>query len=386
MTNNEPTVVTDIDGSDAVRRIQNLEASITSAFIDRDDEAASLIVSLIAEEHLLLLGPPGTAKSALANALAGAVGGEFYSMLMTKFSTPEEVFGPISLKGLEQDKYQRVTKGYFPESTVAFMDEVFKANSSILNSLLSALNERVFDNGGKRQSIPLEVCIGASNELPESDALDALYDRFCLRHWVTYISDRDARKRLAMMTGAPSIGVRLQPGDLAELRALRGKVMVPDEVVDGLLDICEKLAEELGVVVSDRRIRKSMKLVRANAVRCGRLVAEKGDLMILAHSLWVEPEQRAKVFGVVADAASPVFADALRILDAATEAFSGIDFNQTGAESIAMLAEANIAIRTMLKEARALATGDVSVNGVADKIEAMADQVARHVRSQIGGI
>lgn len=386
MTETTPVEILDISNDDAVTRIQNLEAAITTAFIEREDEAASLIVSLIAKEHVLLLGPPGTAKSALANVLAGAVGGTHFTMLMTKFTTPEEVFGPISLKGLEQDKYRRVTAGYFPEATVTFMDEVFKANSSILNSLLSALNERVFDNGGIRQTIPLEVCIGASNELPESDALDALYDRFCLRHWVTPIRDRDNRKRLAMMTEPPAVGVRLQPGDLERLRELRKSVVVPEEVVEALLDICGKMAEEVGVVVSDRRIVKSMKIVRANAIRNGRMVADKADLMILAHSLWVEPEQAPKVFGIVADAASPVFADALRILDAATEAFSGIDFNQTGPDSITMLAEANVAIRAMLKEVRDLTTGDEAVDGVASKIEAMADQVARHVRSQIGGI
>jgi MoxR-like ATPase len=266
-----------------------------------------------------------------------------------------------------------------------FVDEIFKANSSILNSLLSALNERVFDNGGKRQKIPLEVVIGASNELPEDDTLDAIYDRFCLRHWVSYIKDRDNRRRLMQMKGEPVIAVRLQSGDLAKLRELRKQVIVPEEVEESLLDICERLAEEIGVTVSDRRLRKSMKLVRANAIRNGRVVAEKGDLMILANSLWLEPEQAPAVYGVVAECSSPALADALRLLDAATEVFSTLDFQASGGQAVAQLADANREIRKMLKEVQALSS-DAAISGVASKIEAMANQIAREVRSQIGGI
>lgn len=321
----------------------------------------------------------------MANAISSAVGGEEFSILLTKFSAPEEVFGPISLKGLENDEYKRVTQGYFPQATVAFVDEIFKANSSILNSLLSALNERVFDNGGKREKIPLEVVIGASNELPQDDTLEALYDRFCLRHWVSYIKDRDNRRRLMQMKGAPAIAVRLQAGDLAKLRELREKVIVPEEVEESLLDICERLAEEVGVMVSDRRLRKSMKLVRANAIRNGRVVAEKGDLMVLANSLWLEPEQAPTVYGVVAECSSPALADALRLLDAATEVFSTLDFQASGGEVVAQLADANREIRKMLTEVQALSS-DAAISGVATKIEAMANQIAREVRSQIGGI
>jgi len=366
-----------------IDRIQALESALNTAFIERTAESASAIIALIAEEHMLMLGPPGTGKSAMANAISSAIGGELFNVLLTKFSVPEEVFGPISMKGLENDEYVRVTKGYLPQATVAFIDEIFKANSSILNSLLPGLNEREFSQGGKRKSIPLEVCFGASNELPEDDTLNALYDRFCLRHWVSYIKDRDARKKLLQMDGEPCIGVRLQLGDLEMLRDLRKQVILPEDVEESLLDICERLAEEVGVVVSDRRLRKSKKLIQANAIRNGRMIAEKGDLMVLANSLWLEPEQAPKVYGVVADCSSPALADALRILDAATEVFGGIDFKAES--SVAVLADANREIRKMLGEVEALPQDD-AIAGVAEKIKAMANQIAREVRSQIGGI
>jgi hypothetical protein len=123
-------------------------------------------------------GSPGTAKSALVRAIAQAFGGSYFERLLTKFSTPEELFGPISLKALEQDRYERVTAGKLPEAEFAFVDEVFKANSAILNSLLTAMNERLFHNDGAPAQMPLVSLFGASNELPEGKELEALFDRF----------------------------------------------------------------------------------------------------------------------------------------------------------------------------------------------------------------
>jgi MoxR-like ATPase len=147
---------------------------------------------VLAGEHVLLLGPPGTAKSALVRAIAQAFGGTYFERLLTKFSTPEELFGPISLKALEQDRYQRVTAGKLPEAEFAFVDEVFKANSAILNSLLTAMNERLFHNDGAPTQMPLVALFGASNELPEGKELEALFDRFLLRFDVQYPCGRAA--------------------------------------------------------------------------------------------------------------------------------------------------------------------------------------------------
>ena len=137
---------------------------------------------------MLLLGPPGTAKSELGRRLSRICQGTYFERLLTRFSVPEELFGPLSMTALEQDKYVRQTKGYLPEASVAFIDEIFKANSAILNSLLTILNERLFDNGATRTAVPLICLVGASNELPESEELDALYDRFLLRYPVSQVS------------------------------------------------------------------------------------------------------------------------------------------------------------------------------------------------------
>jgi len=218
-----------------------------------------MMLAALCGEHLLLLGPPGTAKSELSRRLSGVMGGKYFERLLTRFSVPEELFGPLSMKGarrlhawgwlsawgwraawhdargmlsamrlgrcgsrrmrttrtaplaphhttpsphpqrphhppgLENDEYVRQTEGYLPTAEVAFVDEIFKANSAILNALLTLLNERLFDNGNQRLEAPLMCLIGASNELPESEELDALYDRFLLRRSVAQVSNSQVR-------------------------------------------------------------------------------------------------------------------------------------------------------------------------------------------------
>ena len=140
-----------------------------------------MVLAVLCQEHLLLLGPPGTAKSALSRRLSLSLNSTYFERQLTRFSVPEELFGPLSLKELQNDKYIRNTEGYLPEATIAFVDEIFKANSAILNTMLTLINERQFDNGNQRTEVPLLCLVGASNEPPEDDELDALFDRFLFR-------------------------------------------------------------------------------------------------------------------------------------------------------------------------------------------------------------
>src|SRR3954468_10462406 len=161
-------------------------AELAAALIERDDEIDLALTALVAKEHLLLVGPPGCAKSLLLDGLMNwLAGGTKFSVLLTKFTTPEEVVGPVSLAALKEDRYLRVTAGRLPEADYAFVDECFKGSSAILNCLLKVLNERVYDAGdGVARRVPLKLCVGASNEWPSPDTgqeLAALFDRFTLR-------------------------------------------------------------------------------------------------------------------------------------------------------------------------------------------------------------
>ncbi|PNW72795.1 hypothetical protein CHLRE_15g644051v5 [Chlamydomonas reinhardtii] len=173
--------------SELRKRVVASIQKLSKGLLERDVEVRLLLLAALCCEHLLLLGPPGTAKSELSRRLSSLCGGTYFERLLTRFSVPEELFGPLSMKGLENDLYVRQTDGYLPTSEVAFVDEIFKANSAILNALLTLLNERLFDNGNQRLEAPLLCLVGASNEMPESEELDALYDRFLIRRTVSQV-------------------------------------------------------------------------------------------------------------------------------------------------------------------------------------------------------
>lgn len=379
------------DLAGATASIQALAADLNRAFVERSEVVRALLVALIAGEHVALLGDPGTGKSAITNALCKAIGGKSFAVLMTKFSVPEEVFGPISLAGLEQDRYQRVTTGMLPEAQVAFLDEVFKANSAILNALLTLVNERSFDNGGQRVKVPLEILVGASNEMPQDESLGALWDRFLLRLWVNPIRNRDALKGLLRQRAEPGVTATLSRADLDTLRRAADTVVVPDDVLDLILDLRDALDREHGIKASDRRWRKAIKLVAAHAVLSGRVVAERADVMILADSLWRTPEERAKVVGTMARIVSPDLATALQVLDAAHELLAGVDLataqvgDTKGSDGklVLGLAKINERLREMVGTAKNLdQTG--GVDEIVAKLIELHGRVARATRARLG--
>ncbi len=176
---------------DAFRQqLRALIHTTEAGLLERDVAVRLTLLAALAGEHVLLIGPPGTAKSELARRIQHAFdGARYFERLLTRFSVPEELFGPLSLKALEDDRYERLTDGYLPTASVAFLDEVFKANSAILNALLTLLNERTFDNGAGRTRTPLICVVGATNEVPDDEALQAFYDRFLLRIPVGVVGD-----------------------------------------------------------------------------------------------------------------------------------------------------------------------------------------------------
>jgi len=171
-------------------RFQSLRAEMESRLFERREEIEGLILALLSRQHILLVGPKGAAKSMMIRMLANSIqGARYFERLLTRFTLPDELFGPVSISALKQDRFSRITRGYLPEAHFAFLDELWKANSSILNSLLAIINERLFYNDGEVIQCPLETMMGASAELPQEEALSALYDRFLLRYRVEYIAE-----------------------------------------------------------------------------------------------------------------------------------------------------------------------------------------------------
>src|SRR3954453_1051179 len=192
---------------------------LSISLIERDDEIDLVLTALLAREHVLLVGPPGCAKSLLLDAVMRWLGGKVFSCLLTRFTTPEELFGPVSVAGLKADEYRRITAGKLPEADGCFLDEVFKGSSAILNPLLRILNERTFDNGGDVVPVPLRLCVAASNEWPAQQEngkeLAALFDRFLLRKSVRPILSQTGRQRLLWHRDhAPKLSTSITPAEL----------------------------------------------------------------------------------------------------------------------------------------------------------------------------
>lgn len=299
----------------ARQKLHDIEAELNAAFAEREREIRGLMIAMVAGEHVLLLGPAGTGKSALAQTLCTAIdGGAYFEWLLTRFSTPEELFGPVSLDGLKHDEFRRVTKGKLPEATVGFLDEIFKANSAILNALLTILNERRFDNNGARHDVPLETVVGASNELPEGPELAALFDRFLLRFWCGYTRTQDSFERL-MIGDEPTITTKI---DLAEIHAAQeeaAKVFIPTSTIEELFKLRAELPS-VGVTVSDRRWRKAAKILRATAWLEGASEVTPDVFPVLAHVLWDLPDQQTAIVQKVARYASAELAEAQEVFDA----------------------------------------------------------------------
>lgn len=278
-----------------IQKLRDIYQEMTERFMERDEVIRGLLAALLAGEHVLLLGPVGTAKSMLAVELCERLeGGQYFGWLLTRFSTPEELYGAISLKALEEDRYVRVTSGKLPEAHIAFLDEIFKANSAILNSLLSLINERIFHNGDRQHAVPLISLIGASNELPEEGELMALYDRFLVRFTVDYIQEDFRFLKMLTTSNAPESRATLTLSELEALRQRVEEIEVHSGYLGDLADLRRRLAAK-GIVASDRRWRKSLRLLRAYALLDERQAVTQDDLTQLIHTLWSDPGEQEEV-------------------------------------------------------------------------------------------
>jgi MoxR-like ATPase len=274
-----------------MERLEALVDRLGQGLLERDAAVRLVLLAALAGEHVLLIGPPGTAKSELARRLHRCLeGAPYFERLLTRFSTPEELFGPLSLKALEDDRYERLTAGFMPEAGVAFLDEVFKANSAILNALLTLLNEREFDNGSGRVRTPLVSVIGASNELPADESLLAFFDRFLLRVPVAPVSDDAFAALLRLEGGRPAaVADHITAAERGAITAAAAGVELGDDAVAGMVALRAHLAEG-GRVLSDRRWRQWTALLKVAAACEGRPRVDALDLWLAPYVAASSPD------------------------------------------------------------------------------------------------
>lgn len=280
---------------------------LKEAFVGKDEIVDLMAVALVGGENLFLFGPPGTAKSALVRELALRMQGRSFDYLLTRFTEPNELFGPFDIRKLREGDLVTNTEGMLPEADFVFLDELLNANSAVLNSLLMVLNERVFRRGRENRKLDTLMVVGASNHLPEDDALSALFDRFLLRVNCQNVPT----EMLPEVLGA---GWKLdhQADDrdgaisVDDVRALQS--LIRDVNLNGIQSCYVELIHRLrhaGIGVSDRRAVRLQRVIAASAVLCGRLNAVASDLWVLRY-IWDSEEQQTVLESIVQDAITTV--------------------------------------------------------------------------------
>ena len=290
-----------------------MRQDMQDCLIEREDEIDLVLVSILCKEKVNLVGMPGTAKSMLMDLLGLWVAGDVtvFKTLMTKHSVPEELFGPISVSGLKNDEYRRITTNKLPEAHFAVLDEIYKAGPGILNAMLRILNEGEYDNGtGGLMKCPLITAIGASNEWPEGEELGALFDRFLLRKTVRYVS-RKSRRRLLKGSLTPELTTTITLAELQKGYQEAMEMEFADETWTALDKLLDALIEA-GIEAGDRRMRKAVNVAKAYAWLEGDSEVLPKHLDILRFVLWNTPEQENKCHEIVMTIINP---EEMRVVD-----------------------------------------------------------------------
>jgi len=284
-----------------IDKLNQILQFVKESFIGKDEIIDLLGISLIARENAFLLGPPGTAKSAIIRLLSSCIeNGKNFEYLLTRFTEPNEIFGPFDIRRLKEGELVTNTEGMMPEASMVFLDEIFNANSAILNSLLMALNEKIFRRGKETKKLPALMFVGASNVLPEDEALNALLDRFLIRIQCDYVdTDRLEEVLLAGWKLEQQLEVQkptMLPEEISELQQQCRQVDL-SPVRKQYVDLVHNL-RNTGIQVSDRRAVKIQNLLAASALMCGRTEAILSDLWVLKY-VWDTEEQIEILAGII---------------------------------------------------------------------------------------
>jgi MoxR-like ATPase len=307
--------VKEVQDDSLASRLGRLARALEDVFLGREEAIRLLVVTAIAGEHAVLIGPPGTAKSALIRTFARLIDARYFEYLLTHFTEPNEIFGPVDIAAFREGRYERRTEGMLPAAEVVFLDEVFKSNSAILNALLTLLNERRYTSGGRVILCPLLSAFGASNEVPTDEALTAIYDRFIVRirsenldayHFQELLQKGLAHEllRTADAPMAPLVSAR----EIAEMqRGLLLRTEFSEEFFSQYKGLVFQVRAE-GVTLSDRRVVKLLKLFAASAFLDGRVQPDASDLAILKH-VWNSEDQAHILDAIVAPVLEAHFRD-----------------------------------------------------------------------------
>lgn len=313
------------------QRIQSLLNTLAQGVYEKDTELSLSLLAALAGQSILLLGPPGVAKSMVARRLKYAFAdAKSFEYLMSRFSTPDEIFGPVSISRLkESDRYERATDGYLPSADVAFLDEIWKAGPAIQNTLLTVINEKTYLNGATQMHLPLKLLIAASNELPtEGEGLEAIFDRFIVRVLSKPIEAEENFYQMvsgvvpqtALNEELPLFDNAFTNEEYASIQKEIDAVAVPQQVLHAITRI-RKCLKDVKVVnqdvhreiyVSDRRWKNIVRLLKTSAFLHDRKDVTLADLQIAVHCLWNEPDEIEPVGEIVAKA---IFSEYLDRLD-----------------------------------------------------------------------
>mgnify|MGYP003598814501 CR=1 FL=1 len=308
--------------SETLTKFYALETALQEEVFERDREIHCALLAILARKHFFMVGVPGTAKSYLIRRLVARIDGlgddGLFQWLLTRYTTPEEIFGPPDLSKLREGEYVRRTDRKLPKAKFGFLDEAFKASSSILNSLLTIINERLFFNGNDAEETDLCSIFAASNELPQDEGLAALWDRLHFRFEVHPLREGGSFIKMLTLNVDEDPEKLIHWNDIVEAQAEVKAVVIPDMVYEHIKELRDKLAAE-SQLPSERRFAESIDILRAEAWINGRTEVKVSDMRVLRHVLWSELDNQRTVERVVLDIASPLDREAHDLIAAVDE-------------------------------------------------------------------